>query len=69
MKAKKLEHFLEWRKAPNQAGTHKVNRLANSDTPILDKQKYERGDVEFNPMFGCTPEEAERNIKILSVNS
>ena len=46
MKAKKVEHFLEWRKAPNQAGTHKVNRLANSDSPILDKQKYERGDIE-----------------------
>jgi len=46
MNAKKIEHFLDWRKAPNQAGTHKVNRLANSDSPILDKQKYERGDIQ-----------------------
>lgn len=46
MKAQKVEHFLQWRKATNQAGTHKVNRLANSDRPILDKTKYNRGDIE-----------------------
>ena len=69
MTAKKVEHFLDWRKATNQAGTHKVNRLANSDSPILDKQKYERGDLEHNPFFGASPEEAERIIKVLSVNS
>jgi hypothetical protein len=45
MTAKKVEHFLDWRKATNQAGTHKVNRLANSETPILHKAKYERGDI------------------------
>ena len=45
MKAQKVEHFLQWRKATNQAGTHKVNRLANSDRPILDKTKHQRGDL------------------------
>lgn len=46
MQVKKVEHFLDWRKATNQAGTHKVNRLANSDRPILDKTKYNRGDIK-----------------------
>jgi len=69
MTPSKVEHFLDWRKSTNQAGTHKVNRLANSLTPVLDKQKYERVNSEHNPFFGASPEEAERIIKVLSVNS
>lgn len=46
MQVKKVEHFLDWRKATNQAGTHELNRLANSDRPVLDKTKYERSDIK-----------------------
>ena len=34
--SKKVEHFLSWRKSTMQAGTHTVNKLANSEQPIVN---------------------------------